>query len=176
MMAEVVEARLPVPQVPWNYRLATRKDAAFVVGAIQMVDRQVEDLRRQHGIEIGKLARLSAFWRTHYGAAIEAVVKAELVAAGGKSITLNTGVGPKPTRAGYRKAPAKLDVTDEDAALAWAKENMPEAVKVKESVLKTPLKNHVEATSEVPPGCEYHPGGQDTFYVQGMKLKEQADV
>jgi len=41
---------------------------------------------------------------------------------------------------------------DEAQLLPWAKENLPEAVIVKESVAKTPVKKHIQETGEVVPG------------------------
>lgn len=41
---------------------------------------------------------------------------------------------------------------DETQLLPWAKENLPDAVVVKESVAKTPVKKHIQETGEVVPG------------------------
>jgi hypothetical protein len=41
---------------------------------------------------------------------------------------------------------------DEDTLLPWAKENLPDAVVVKESVAKTPVKKRIQETGEVVPG------------------------
>ena len=178
MMAEAVEADLPVPAIPWDYPVMERKGAAFVIGAIKMVERQIEDRRAQYEIELDTLRRLAAFWRTHYLPAVRAVVEAELVVAGGKSITLNTGCGPKPTRAGFKKSVPRLEVTDEQAALEWARENVSGSVRKTTTfrLLKDPVKQHIVTTGDQPDGCVYHPGGEDVFYVQGMKLEEQDDV
>jgi phage host-nuclease inhibitor protein Gam len=75
-----------------------------------------------------------------------------------RSINLPDGV------AGYRKQPDKVDITDEAAALAWAREHCPEAVKVVESVLKTPLKAWIEDNGELPPGVDMSTG-DEKFYI-----------
>ena len=41
---------------------------------------------------------------------------------------------------------------DEEILLSWAKENLPEAVVIKESVAKTPVKKHIQETGELVPG------------------------
>jgi hypothetical protein len=41
---------------------------------------------------------------------------------------------------------------DEDQLLPWAKGNLPEAVVVKESIAKTPVKKHIRETGEMVPG------------------------
>ncbi len=170
MYADAEEAQLPVPAIPWDYQLTNRKEAAYVVGAIQMVERQIKDRRAQYEIEVAKLRRLVDFWRTHYTPAVEAVVRAELVAAGGKgrSITLATGVGKTLTRAGFKKSRERLDVVNEQAAVSWADENLPQAVQktTKFSLLRDPVTQHIKATGEKPDGCEYHPGGVDTFFIR----------
>lgn len=43
---------------------------------------------------------------------------------------------------------------DETLMLPWAKKNLPEAVVVKESVAKTPVKKHIKDTGEMVPGVE----------------------
>lgn len=41
---------------------------------------------------------------------------------------------------------------DERLVIPWAKENLPEAVQIKENLLKTPVKDYIKATGEVLPG------------------------
>lgn len=41
---------------------------------------------------------------------------------------------------------------DEETLLPWAKENLPEAVVIKEAVAKTPVKKYVQETGEMVPG------------------------
>ena len=41
---------------------------------------------------------------------------------------------------------------DEEILLSWAKENLPEAVVIKESVAKTLVKKHIQETGEMVPG------------------------
>jgi hypothetical protein len=43
---------------------------------------------------------------------------------------------------------------DETQLLPWAKENLPDAVVVKESVAKTPVKKHIQETGEMVPGVQ----------------------
>lgn len=66
---------------------------------------------------------------------------------------------------GTRKAPASVEVNDEEAALAWCEKHNVE-VKVKKSVLKTPLKAYAEEHGNaLPPesGARYV-RGSDRFY------------
>jgi len=71
-------------------------------------------------------------------------------------------------KAGFRKTPDKLEIADDKAALAWAKAHKPEAVKVTESVLKTPLMDNFKATGELPDGVKYIEG-MDVFYLKPLE-------
>ena len=51
----------------------------------------------------------------------------------------------------FRKLQPEYTYIEEDI-LPWAKENLPEAVQVKESILKTPIKEHIKETGEYVPG------------------------
>ena len=62
-------------------------------------------------------------WR--YGAAMQTWLRAELEGGRKKSVRLYNGV------LGYRQKPAGVSVTNEAAALAWAREHLPEAVAVR---------------------------------------------
>jgi hypothetical protein len=50
----------------------------------------------------------------------------------------------------FRKQPPKLVVEDEQAVIAWAKQNKPELVIILESLSKSGLNDHVKQTGEMP--------------------------
>jgi hypothetical protein len=54
-------------------------------------------------------------------------------------------------------------VTDEEAAIAWARENEPSALKY--SLLTTPITKYIEATGDVPPGFD-RTRGEDKFTLE----------
>lgn len=68
-------------------------------------------------------------------------------------------------RLGFRKSPDSLEIVDEAAAKAWAKENLPEAVQVvtTEKLLKTPLKESMTKRGIVPDGVRMVEG-EERFY------------
>lgn len=74
-----------------------------------------------------------------------------------KSVKYLTG------RAGQRTQPERLTLEDEKVALAWAKRACPEAVKVVESLLVTPLIERWKASGALPPGCKVAPS-YEKFY------------
>jgi hypothetical protein len=87
------------------------------------IDSQVAALRkRRQWLDMRFLSDLRAF-------AAEALL-------GSKSKTLTTPFG----RLSFRRTPARIVVTDGDAAIAWAEREVPEAVKTVKSVLVSALK------------------------------------
>lgn len=59
-----------------------------------------------------------------------------------------------------------IDIKDNKAAIEWAKENCPEAVKLDPRLVKEPLVEYVKANGEVPEGCEFVAPG-DSFSIGG---------
>ena len=68
----------------------------------------------------------------------------------GKSISLPSG------RVRFRKVPDKF-IYDDQAVIAWAKQHLPEAVRIKEELEKNTIKAHVKATGELPDGLTIEP-------------------
>lgn len=65
---------------------------------------------------------------------------------------------------GFRSQPERLVVADEGAALAWAREHLPGAVKTTESLLVSVVQAHFKATGEMPPGTELTEA-RESFFV-----------
>lgn len=167
LMAEAEAARVPVAHVPWNMQLETVEDAAFVVAAIQQVQAGIEARNKQVAEMNAVAGRYIEALRAKYALPIETVVAGAIAGQSTKSLKLVTGVGSEPAKVGFRKSRAKLEILDADAAMEWAKENCPDAVKVPEPkpyLVKTPMLEHVKQTGEVPAGTEYDAGGVDEFY------------
>jgi phage host-nuclease inhibitor protein Gam len=68
----------------------------------------------------------------------------------------------------FRTIAAAWEVKDEAAALAWAKEHQPSAVKVTETVLKTEIYEHIAKTGEVPDGV-VETEARESFNIKGAK-------
>ena len=69
----------------------------------------------------------------------------------GRTVHLPTG------QLAFRRVPGGPRVVDDAAALAWAREALPVAVRVVERVDAATIKAHVLATGELPPGVEIKP-------------------
>ncbi|MBW2037425.1 MAG: host-nuclease inhibitor Gam family protein [Deltaproteobacteria bacterium] len=67
--------------------------------------------------------------------------------------------------AGFRQGQESIEVLDEERALVWCKENLPEAIKITESIRKTEIKNAITAGGAVPDGVKLKQG-ERRFYVK----------
>lgn len=65
---------------------------------------------------------------------------------------------------GFRAEPTRLAVSDEGRLLVWCRANLPSAIRVIESVPKTPLMEYLKLTGECPDGAELQ-GGGERFHV-----------
>ena len=92
-----------------------------------------------------------------YGGALQTWLEAELQGGKGKSKRLPHGV------IGYRTKPAGVCLTDPAAALAWAKENLPDAVT--EAIDRKALAARLLDTGEALPFAALTPA-EETFYIK----------
>ncbi|MBP7561427.1 MAG: host-nuclease inhibitor Gam family protein [Armatimonadetes bacterium] len=118
---------------------------------IERINARAEELKQAHE---GRVQWLE----DRYGDMLKDFAAKELEGQRTRTITLLNG------KLHFRKNPSSLKIEDMDAALEWAKANLPDAVKVVESVGVTPLKAYVEGTGEALPFIEYSPSF-DKFYM-----------
>lgn len=98
-----------------------------------------------------------------YGAQLRTWVTAELERLGNrkrKSLALPAGL------VGYRHQGPHLAIDDETALLAWCRANLPGAVKVTESLIKSALTEHFEATGEVPEQGAHMEQESERFFIR----------
>jgi len=81
-----------------------------------------------------------------------------------KTISLPTGT------ASLRKLPDKLEITDNDAAIAYCEIEHPEAVIIKKELNKPILKDLILKQAEPIPGVEAELGG-DKLYIKPLKIE-----
>lgn len=140
--------------------IATEEDANLVGAELAKIRNRRERAKQRIEREKKLIAQFDceeARLLDRYGADFKAFAAERLAGTKRRSLEL------LDVTLGYRKAPDKLEVTDESAVIQWARRHMPDAVKVVESVLKTPIKDAVKRGLEVPPGCEYKAGGDEFF-------------
>lgn len=108
-------------------------------------------LERQHLRRLAQLRADRASFQRWWRERVEDCVRADAAARKRRSVDYAYG------RLGWRRKPAKREVTDEQQALCWAHEHCPKAVKVSESILKSQLpEGDVPGTKIVP--------AHDSFY------------
>lgn len=94
-----------------------------------------------------------------YGPALQTYLQAELGGGNSRSKRLPHGV------IGYRTKPVGVQVTDSGAALAWATENLPDALRVDKKALGDALL----ATGEALPFIAFQPAEQVFYIKSGCK-------
>lgn len=101
--------------------------------------------------------REAEFFEWKYGAALQVWARAQLGEGRRRSVRLPNGV------VGFRTKPAGVSVTDEARALAWAGENLPEAVV--QRLDKKALADALLQTGEIIDGVVFTEA-EETFYVK----------
>jgi phage host-nuclease inhibitor protein Gam len=77
-----------------------------------------------------------------------------------KSINLPAGI------IGFRQTATQIRIDNQDAVMAWAREILPEAIIVKESLSKAAINGHFAATGEIPDaGITVEPS-REKFYIR----------
>ena len=112
------------------------------------------DLAMRANARAEALCNAAQRFEEHYREEAELLVKA-LLSQGRRSLLLDGG------EVGFRATPGSITIRgDGSEALAWCKANLPAAVKVVESLLKTPIAALVKETGTLPPGVEQVPAGE----------------
>lgn len=95
---------------------------------------------------------------------------AQMVSYPAKKKSIKVGFGT----IGFRASREKIEVTDTDKALTFAKETVPQAVKVKESLVMKEITDHIltkmKETGEIPEGFEHH-ASVDEYYAKAETLE-----
>jgi phage host-nuclease inhibitor protein Gam len=94
----------------------------WVLGRIADARARAARLRENMELMAREAEREAAFFEWKYGPALQAFARAQTEGTRRKSLRLPNGV------LGYRTRPAGVSVTDDAAALAWAKSHLPAAV------------------------------------------------
>jgi len=114
------------------------------------IDLKADGLIRTRNSEMERLKNL-------YSPQAEEFVRRSIKGKRKKSVSTFWGL------AGYRKTRGSVEILLMEEAVAFAKKAGIE-LKVVETVNKTPLKEYIEKTGEIPPGVEYEPP-HDEFYL-----------
>lgn len=142
----------------------SEEKATWAVHQVARADADVARAKAQAAIYVEKVRREAEATRAFFQAQLE-LYYAEHPPAKGKQVKTAAGVF------GFRKVPGGLSVDDEEAAIAWAVDELPGAVtRVSRIVLdRNELKRGVPANL-APPGCSRKPD-EERFYVRPMSVK-----
>lgn len=149
-------------------------DAELAATASQLlaaIRGQSEALERYADAERAEVARIQARYgerKQRLAARVRALEQQLSIVAEGldygtkKSRVLGNGT------VGFRTVPERLSVLDGAALVAWATTNAPDLIRretvVKVTVPQAAAKQHLEATGEIPEGCELVPASQKLVY------------
>ena len=164
-------AQRGIARIPWDFAVECVEDAGIVVGAIQLRRDTARRIREQAEQMAAQAEREADRIEERFTPALRTVTERAIAGGKTKSIKLITGQGgDAPTVMGFRKVTGGLRIVDKDKALAWAKEELPDAVNVKtvETPVAATLKTHYEDTGEIADGCEVVPD-DNRFYVKEGK-------
>lgn len=149
------------PTVPDQFTVHNDKTANWIVRRIVEARAYAQRAKQWAEDEQNRARREEQFFLYRFGPQMQRWLEQELAQRGGhaKSISLPAG------RLGLRHCGPKIEVLDQATVLDWARTNCPEAIKLKETVLKTPLTDHLQATGELPDGVILH-NEMDVFYIR----------
>lgn len=131
----------------------------WYLGLLADIDHRRELIKQMAAEMQRELDRRESALAWKFGQQFKQQVLEDLAKQKGKTKSVKYLLG----KAGLRTIADKMVVRDEQAVLEWARKNCPEAVKIVESLLITPLKKLLEDTGELAPGCEIHEG-YEKFY------------
>lgn len=146
-----------LPQEKLSFEIVDAQDASWVVRKIVEARARQERVREWAAREQKAARREEEFLLRRFGPSLQAWMQEN--AKGKKTVRLLDGT------VGVRRKRMTLHIEDRELLLDWCRRNLPDAVKVEEDILKTPLNEHLRETGEVPPGCDLGATG-DEFYIR----------
>jgi phage host-nuclease inhibitor protein Gam len=166
---EPTEDRAPHPAdvettEPEGFHITTDEAANWLLGKLANIEAEKARVRAQAEKITKQLDADAEGLRFLYAAELETYVKAKLAATGGRRKSVHF----LQASCAFRTVPARLTVSDQAAALEWARETLPAAVATRETLdsaayLKT-AQAKAEETGELLPGVEIAPA-RESFSV-----------
>ena len=147
---------------PAEFHVDNEEKAAWLVRKVNQARERAEKAKEWAAREFERAEAEEARLMARFGAELERFARARLAGGKKRSFSLPSGT------VGFRKAPARLAVDDDAAALEWAKQNAPAAVVIVpavEKLSKPDLSIAFKATGEIPSGCHVE-DEHDSFSVK----------
>ena len=148
------------------FHVCDASTANWVVRKIVEARQYAQRVKAWAELEQRRAQRDERFLLRRFGVELEAWARQQVAQQhdGRRSVSLPAG------KVGFRIEPTRLAITDETKLLAWCRANLPSAIRVIESVPKTPLMEHIKLTGEVPDGAEIQ-GGGERFHITAKNLE-----
>lgn len=115
------------PSVPERFTICDESTANWVVRKVSDARSYAEHVRAWADAELRRARREEQFFLTRFGSQLEAWLRHELVARGGRRRSINLPAGVL----GLRSAPPCLRIIDEATLLAWCRRHLSEALHVR---------------------------------------------
>ncbi len=172
--------------VPDAFVVDDASKASWVVRKIVEAREYAQRVQRWWEQELRRVVREETWLLQRFGDELEAWTKAELERRGGRKGFVHLPGG----MVGFRHQPARLQIVDEQAAIAWCRAHFPLALKVmveandergsallrwyeehapgchmRQQVLRDPLSDRLMETGELPDGINMRPAA-DQFYIR----------
>jgi len=143
----------PDIRVEKRFRVHDERTADWVLQQIARAQDELERITVQYESRKKDLEKRIEWFRKRFGFELEQWARKNLP-HNRKTVKLAHG------NLRFRTVKPQVEIVDQEKALDWAKQNCPDAVVVRESVLKTPLKETIFETGEIPDGVEVTPAGE----------------
>lgn len=144
---------------PETFVVDDAASANWVVRKIIEARNYAEHVKAWADAEVRRAQREEEFFLFHYGRQLEIWARSQIAHSRRKCVKLPGGT------VGFRTAPPKLDIADEDKLIAWCRQSLPHALQIQTRITKSLIKDHIQQTGECPDGLNIS-GGGERFYIR----------
>jgi hypothetical protein len=150
----------PDPEVPEQFAVSDRDSANWVVRKINEARAYRKAVAVYAAREMKRAEREEEFFLFRFEGQLRAWAVSEIVKLKGRRKTINLPAGSLA----FRTDGPKLVIDDDEKVIEWARGNCPEAVQISERLSRGVVKEHFEATGEVPKqGTHFEPEAERFF-------------
>lgn len=160
-MADAGDTGFPDPEVPEQFAVSDRDTANWVVRKINEARAYRKNIEAYAAREKRRAEREEEFFRFRFERQLRDWAASEIAKLKGKRKTINLPAGSLS----FRHAGPNLVIDDEEAVIDWARKNCPAAIQVSERLSRTTVKEHFEATGELPERGAHAEPSRETFRV-----------
>lgn len=149
------------PEVPEGFNVVDADTANWVVRKITGCDDEEKRIEEFAAKELSRVRRDREFFLFRYGRQLEEWGASEIAKLKGRRKTIRLPAGSLC----FRHENAKLVIDNDLTVLEWARQHCPQAVHTSERLSRTVLKEHFEATGELPPAGVHVEPEQERFRI-----------